>query len=118
LFHQADPSGYREALPGIRMKTLAYGEKTLLSEFLLDAGSLLPRHSHPHEQTGYLVRGRIRLTVGGQTHEVGPGDSWSIPGGTDHSAEVLEDALAIEVFSPVREDYLPGPVRAPGQEDA
>lgn len=79
-----------------------------MAEFLLDAGSVLPRHAHPHEQTGYLVRGRLRLTIGEQTQEVGPGDSWSIPGDTEHSAEVLADALAIEVFSPVREDYLPG----------
>ena len=36
-----------------------------------------------------------------------PGDSWSIPGGMPHGAEVLEDSVAIEVFSPVRDDYLP-----------
>jgi len=32
----------------------------------------------------------------------------SIPGGVEHGAEVLEDSVAVEVFSPVREDYLPG----------
>jgi len=107
LFYKVNESGYRRVSPGIRLKTLVYGEKTLLSEFRMDANHILPKHSHLHEQTGYLVEGRIKLTIGQQTFEVGPGDSWCIPGNTDHSAEILENSLAIEVFSPVREDYLP-----------
>jgi quercetin dioxygenase-like cupin family protein len=107
LFYKADENGYKQAIPGIKMKTLVYGEKTLFSEFRLEANSILPRHAHPYEQTGYLVKGRIRLTIGPETVEALPGDSWCIPGNVDHSAEILEHSLAIEVFSPVREDYLP-----------
>lgn len=94
-------------MPGIALKTLVYGENTLFTEFRMDAHSILPKHAHIHEQTGYLVDGRIRLTIGGEIFDVGPGDSWCIPGNTEHSAETLEDSVAIEVFSPVREDYLP-----------
>jgi quercetin dioxygenase-like cupin family protein len=107
LFYKVNDSGYKQVLPGIRLKTLVYGENTLFSEFRMEANSILPQHSHYHEQTGYLVEGRIRLTIGQQTFEAGPGDSWCIPSNTDHSAEILEKSLAIEVFSPVREDYLP-----------
>lgn len=94
-------------MPGIGLKTLVFGEKTLVAEFRMAAHSVLPQHAHIHEQTGYLVKGRIRLTIGAQTFDVGPGDSWCIPGNTPHSAETLEKSVAIEVFSPVREDYLP-----------
>jgi len=107
MFYNADNSGYRPVLKGIKLKTLVYGEKTLLTEFRLNKGSLLPKHSHPHEQTGYLISGRIRLSVGGNKFEAEPGDSWCIPGDTEHWAEILVDSVAIEVFSPVREDYLP-----------
>jgi quercetin dioxygenase-like cupin family protein len=107
VFYQADAHGYRQALPGITIKTLVHGEKTLLCEFRMDKGSCLPVHSHPHEQTGYLVSGRVRLTVGGETSEAGPGDSWCIPGSVTHGAQMLQDSTAIEVFSPVREEYLP-----------
>jgi quercetin dioxygenase-like cupin family protein len=107
LLYKADDDGYRQLLPGIRLKTLVHGERTLLSEFRLDADCVLPRHSHSHEQTGYLVKGRIRLTIGQQTSELRQGDGWSIPGGVEHGAEILEDSVAVEVFSPVREDYLP-----------
>jgi quercetin dioxygenase-like cupin family protein len=78
-----------------------------MTEFLLERARTLPMHSHPYEQTGYLVKGHIRLTVGGQQHDVTPGDSWCVPSGVEHGAQIVEDSVAIEVFSPVREDYLP-----------
>jgi quercetin dioxygenase-like cupin family protein len=110
MFAKHHREGYRQALPGIRIKTLCHGDKTLMTEFLLAAGNTLPMHRHMHEQTGYLVRGRIMLTIGGQEHEVTPGDSWCIAPDVEHGARILEDSVAVEVFSPVREDYLPAAV--------
>ena len=107
MFSQHTQTGYRQVLPGIEIKTLVYGEKSLLTEFHLTGGNKLPRHAHPNEQTGYLISGHIRLTIGAETFDVLPGDSWSIPINIEHGAEIIEDSLAVEVFSPVREDYLP-----------
>jgi len=107
MFTKKSVDGYKPAIEKIEMKTLVHGEKTLMSEFRLEKGALLPRHSHPHEQTGYLVSGRMDLTVGDETFAVEPGDSWCIHGGVEHHAVVLEDSIAIEVFAPLREDYLP-----------
>ena len=107
MFERKSDDGYKQVLDGIRQKTLVHGGKTLMVEFLLDKGAVLPLHAHPHEQTGYLVSGWIRLTFGGRVHEVLPGDSWCIPGGEEHRAEIVEDSVAVEVFSPVREEYLP-----------
>jgi len=107
MFQKHLDIGYTPAIPGIEMKTLVHGKNTLMTEFLLKKGSLLPRHSHPHEQTGYLVKGRIRLSINTESFEVMPGDSWCIPGDVEHKADIIEDSVAIEVFSPVREDYLP-----------
>jgi quercetin dioxygenase-like cupin family protein len=107
MFYKRDASGYRQAVAGVRMKTLVYGENTLFTEFLLQAGHTLPRHAHEQEQTGYLVSGAIRLSIGDDTFNVGPGDCWCIPGGIEHGAAILEDSAAIEVFWPVRKDYLP-----------
>jgi quercetin dioxygenase-like cupin family protein len=53
------------------------------------------------------VKGRIRLSIGQEEYDVLAGDSWCIPGGVGHKAEIIDDSVAIEVFSPVREDYLP-----------
>lgn len=107
MFQKHNKCGYSLTLPGIEQKTLVYGKKTLMTEFLLKKGGILPQHSHPHEQTGYLVEGRISLSISSEEHYVKKGDSWCIPSGVEHGAEIVEDAIAIEVFSPVREDYLP-----------
>jgi quercetin dioxygenase-like cupin family protein len=107
MFYKRNPNGYKPVLEGIQLKTLVYGDKTLFSEFKMKTGSQLPRHSHPQEQTGYLVSGHIRLTIGKETFDVEPGDSWNVPCSMEHQAEILADSVAIEVFSPLREDYLP-----------
>ena len=111
MFEKSSKDGYRRALDGIDQKTLVHGDKTLMVEFRLQKGAVLPLHSHPHEQTGYLVKGRIRLNIDSDVHEMLPGDSWCIPGGVLHSAEIIERSVAVEVFSPVREDYLPVPTK-------
>jgi quercetin dioxygenase-like cupin family protein len=107
MFTRHTSQGFINALPGIDRKTLVHGERTLLSEFHMAKGSHLPLHSHPNEQTGYLIAGHIQLLVGEIVMDATPGDSWCIPAGQPHSAEILEDSVVIEVFSPVREDYLP-----------
>ena len=107
MFYKSNRDGYKQILPGIRIKTLVYGDKSLLSEFRMEQGSKLPFHAHPQEQTGYLISGRVRLTIGDEIFEVEPGDGWSVPGNVTHRAEILADSVAIEVFSPMREDYLP-----------
>ena len=107
MFARGSNDGFRDVIANIRMKTLVHGDKTLMAEFRLKRGADLPGHHHPHEQIGYLVSGRIDLTIDGVVHAVYPGDSWCIPGGVVHSAVAHEDAIAVEVFAPVREDYLP-----------
>ena len=107
MFAHHAAHGYRTVAPGVEVRTLCSGAATTMAEFHLTAGHELPTHSHPHEQTGYLVHGRIQLRIGSETYEASPGDSWCIAGGTEHCATIVEDSVAIEVFSPVREDFLP-----------
>ena len=107
MFRKKDTAESRQLLEGIDLTTLVHGQKTLMSQFKLSKGAKIPSHAHPHEQTGFMVSGKLRFTVDGEVLEVAIGDSWCLPGGVEHSAEALEDAVVIEVFSPVRDDYLP-----------
>ena len=68
-----------------------------MTEFHLATGSDLPLHDHPQEQTGYLVSGILRLTIAGEARELRPGDSWCIPGGVEHEAHTVQEAVAVEV---------------------
>jgi quercetin dioxygenase-like cupin family protein len=116
MFEKDTNDGYNDPLPGIRQKTLVYGERTLMTEFVLAKDSTLPDHAHPYEQTGYLVKGRILLKIGDKEFDTMPGDSWCIPMNETHGAKIIEDSIAIEVFSPVREDYLPKIQRSRGTQ--
>ena len=107
MFTKKDDSGWTEPIADIFMKSTVWGDKTLMTRFKLGKGSTLPLHSHPHEQTGTLISGHIILTVGDESQDVYPGDCWCIHGDVKHGAEIVEDSEAIEVFSPVREDYIP-----------
>jgi len=104
---KAAHEGYIKVVDGIERKTLVFGEKMLMTEFRLGKESRLPFHKHPCEQTGYLVSGHLVLVIAGQRHAMIPGSSWLIPGDVEHGAEVEENSVAVEVFSSVRQDYLP-----------
>jgi quercetin dioxygenase-like cupin family protein len=103
---KADAQGYKEVVDGVRLKNLVHGERTHLTEVRFRKGAVVPEHRHPHEQTGYLVSGALRFFRGDDEWVALPGDSWNLPGGCPHGAEALEESVVVEVFSPVREDYL------------
>jgi quercetin dioxygenase-like cupin family protein len=106
MYCKKDAGKTRQLLDGVALTTLVHGEKTLMGRFSLTKGAVIPTHSHPHEQTGIMISGKLRFIVDGETMEVEPGDSWCLPGGAEHSAEALADSVVVEVFSPVRDDYI------------
>ena len=95
-----------EMLPGIYRRTMAATEKMMICEFFLERNAVLPAHSHPHDQVGYVVYGQMEMTVGNdETKVCHQGDSYAIPGGVVHTVNVLVDTLVIDVFSPPRDEY-------------
>jgi quercetin dioxygenase-like cupin family protein len=102
-----------EAVPGVHLTQLAAGEEMSVQRFRIEPGAEVPEHDHHHEQTGYVVRGTLTFTVDGETHAVGPGDSYAIPGGEPHSAvnEGEEPVVGIDTFAPPR----PNPDWAPDE---
>jgi quercetin dioxygenase-like cupin family protein len=77
----------------------------MIVRFHIAAGAEVPAHSHPHEQTGYVVSGHMRFRIGDEQRELGPGDGYSVPGGILHGAFGVTDCVAVDCFHPVREDY-------------
>ena len=92
--------------PGVEILTAA-GKNLMLSVVQFEPHSVVLEHSHPHEQMGILLEGRVEFTIGGETRLLGPGDMWRIPGGVLHSVRALDEPVrALDVFCPVRLDYL------------
>ena len=104
ISHHSDQN-FHIAMEGIQIKTLVLGEATLMTKFKLSKNALVPRHSHPYEQTGYLISGTIVLHIEEKKYEMKKGDSWCIHKNISHQADVVEDSIVLEIFSPPREDY-------------
>ncbi len=106
MFYKKNDNNLKIAFEGVSYRTLVYGEKTSLGEFYLKKGTIIPNHSHPHEQTGYFISGKAVFIIDGERYNTDPGDSWCIHGDVEHGVEVIEDSVVIEIFSPAREEYL------------
>ncbi len=105
-FIKAGTGRHHALFPGVEILTTA-GQQIMLSVVHFQARSVVPEHSHPHEQMGVMISGHLEFKVGGVTRRLGPGDIWRIPGGVPHEVVALEEpAVALDVFHPIREDYL------------
>jgi len=96
-----------EAVDGVHLSLLAGGENMNVQHFDIEPGATVPAHSHPHEQTGYIVDGTLVFVLDdGEEIEVGPDDSYAIPGGETHAAENRGDVpvRGVDIFSPPRDD--------------
>ena len=95
-----------ELFPGI-VGALAVGEKLMLSFLELAEGAEVVEHSHPHEQAGLVLEGKLRFRIGDEEKVAGPGDAFIIPPNVVHWGVVEEGpAKVLDIFSPLRDDYL------------
>jgi quercetin dioxygenase-like cupin family protein len=96
---------------------VVHGDRITLGVIELDANSIVPEHSHEHEQLGMCLSGSLLFRVGDESRELGPGETWSIPGNVPHEVQFGPDgAVVIDVFAPTREDWRGAPradARAP-----
>ncbi len=96
----------REIAKGVKIKPLA-GDHVMLNYVEFVPGALVPVHSHHHEQLGLIIEGELEMEIGEERQTLRPGDTYVIPGGIRHSGRAgRAGALVLDVFYPLREDYL------------
>jgi quercetin dioxygenase-like cupin family protein len=91
---------------GLTRQVLAHNERLMLVRHLMEKDWVGARHSHPHEQLVYVIRGHLRFSSGDQTFDVRTGDSFVVRGGVEHQASAVEESEVLDVFTPLREDYV------------
>ena len=94
----------REIVPGYRAR-FVHGTNMTLAFWEIDAGAVLPEHSHPHEQASNLLRGEFELTLSGECIQLKPGMVVMIPPDAVHGGRAITACQILDVFQPVREDY-------------
>ena len=91
---------------GVDFVLLSHGPESMVTKMLYKKGDSPPLHKHPNEQSGYVVSGRYKMTIGDGERLIGPGDSYTIPRGVEHRIEIIEPGEVLDFFSPPRTDYL------------
>jgi quercetin dioxygenase-like cupin family protein len=87
-------------------RKIVSGEREMLAQVYLKRGCLVPMHSHDSEQMTYILQGALKFVIGGEEITVREGEVLHIPSSVEHQAEALEDTFELDVFSPIRQDWL------------
>jgi quercetin dioxygenase-like cupin family protein len=96
--------------PGLTRRVLTCTKESMLVEHEMEPASVFPWHSHPHEQTVFVIEGELVV----ETREAGTvkqrravgGDSWVVPGDVPHRVTAVRRSRVLDFFTPFREDYL------------
>ena len=89
-------------------RQVIHGERMTVARIFLEKGVLVPSHAHENEQISLVAEGKLLFHIDGEEQVVEPGTVVVIPPGAPHFVEALEDSMAIDLFSPVREDWRRG----------
>ena len=97
---------YTELGGGVRRKILSYEKELMCVEVAFDKGAVGASHSHPHVQISYVLSGRFEAKIGDEVRIIGVGDTYSVAPNVTHGVLALEEGVLIDVFAPMREDFL------------
>jgi quercetin dioxygenase-like cupin family protein len=97
-----------EPLNALLGRRMIHGRHMTVARIRLRKGAVVPMHSHPNEQISMLESGALRFVISGEERVLRSGDALVIPPDAPHLVEALEDSLAVDLFSPPREDWLRG----------
>ena len=92
---------------GVVRKVLSYSENLMSVELHFEKGAVGAKHSHPHEQIGYLVSGSLLYQEEGQEdHILVAGDTYYVAPDVVHGVVALEETKLLDIFTPMRKDFV------------
>ena len=106
IFKPHDETKLLDLGGGTTRRILAWNDQLMTVEVGFETGAVGAPHTHPHVQCSYVLSGKFRYTVEGESVEMNPGDSIVVPGGLIHGTECLEAGTLLDVFTPAREDFV------------
>lgn len=87
-------------------RKLVTGEREMVTQIFMKQGCFVPTHSHESEQVTYVLKGSLKFRLDGREVTLRPGDVLVIPSWMEHSAEALEETVEMDIFSPIRQDWI------------
>jgi len=95
----------KELFPGLEVRFI-HSDNVTIAYWDIQAGSLLPKHSHIHEQIAQVTEGEFELTIEKNKFLLKPGLVAFIPSNNEHSGKAITDCKITDTFYPLREDYM------------
>jgi len=96
-----------EVMKGVTRYILLSGEKLMVVYYEIEPGVIFPEHSHPHEQMGYIIKGKAEYKAGGKVKIAEAGAAYYFPSNEKHQITTLDEkSVFLDIFSPPREDFL------------
>ena len=99
-------NGTQKQFSGVDFVVLSTGKDSMVTKMLYKPTDHVPFHKHPNEQSGYVLSGKYKLKFGEEEFLLSEGDTYSIPANIEHTIEIIEAGQVVDVFTPIREDYL------------
>lgn len=93
--------------PLVRRQAI-HGESITVARIYMRRGAVVPLHHHVNEQITVLESGKLRFVIDGEETIVHGGETLRIKPNAPHLVEALEDSVAMDLFSPIREDWIRG----------
>jgi quercetin dioxygenase-like cupin family protein len=87
-------------------RKIVSGEREMLAQIYLKRGARVPMHAHESEQMTYILQGSLRFLIEGEEITVREGEVLHIPSRMPHQSEALEDTLELDIFSPIRSEWI------------
>lgn len=96
----------QEVLNDRMSRRFVTGEKLTVAQIAFKKGGQAAVHQHENEQISYVLEGALRFHVAGEAVTISKGQVLLIPSNAPHGAEALEDAVVLDIFSPIRQDWI------------
>jgi quercetin dioxygenase-like cupin family protein len=106
VFQISEEVEWQDAAPGIQRQVFGYNESLMLVKVRFEGGAIGTMHQHPHSQASYVESGRFELTIGEEKKILSKGNGYFVPPNVPHGCTCLEAGILIDVFNPLREDFI------------
>ncbi len=100
---------WENPVPGIQRQVYGYDDKIMLVKAKFEKDAVGALHQHHHSQVTYVESGVFEMTIGEEKRTIKAGDGYYVPPNTLHGCVCKAPGLLVDVFSPLREDFLPRP---------
>ncbi len=107
IFQFVEETPWENPAPGIQRQLYGYDDKIMLVKVKFEKDAVGALHEHHHSQVTYVESGVFEMTIGEEKKMIRKGDGYYVPPHVIHGIVCIEPGMLIDVFSPIREDFLP-----------